>query len=103
MVLFFVIFGMVFMFGNKYSSLYHTDKATVFNAGEAMMQAEKDLDKINAHLATFTAKKELRPNGENLTKLFDEINNTIGIDSYGNKNRKYCFHDCYLEDRYERN
>ena len=47
-----------------------------------MMQAEKDLDKINAHLAIFTAKKELKPNGENLTKLFDEINNAIGIDSY---------------------
>ena len=82
MVLFFAVFGVVFMFGNKYSSLYHTDKATAFNAGEAMMQAEKDLDKINAHLATFTAKKKLKPNGENLTKLFDEINNAIGIDSY---------------------
>ena len=82
MVLFFAVFGVVFMFGNKYSSLYHTDKATAFNAGEAMMQAEKDLDKINAHLAIFTAKKELKPNGENLTKLFDEINNAIGIDSY---------------------
>ncbi len=82
MVLFFVIFGVVFMFGNKYSSLYHTDQATAFNAGEAMMQAEKDLDKINAHLATFAAKKKLKPNGENLTKLFDEINNTIGIDNY---------------------
>lgn len=81
-VLFFAIFGVVFMFGNKYSSLYHTDQATAFNAGEAMMQAEKDLDKINAHLATFTAKKKLKPNGENLTKIFDEINNTIGIDSY---------------------
>lgn len=23
--------------------------------------------------------------------------------SYGNKNRKYCCHDCYLEDRYGRN
>jgi len=82
MVLFFVIFGVVFMFGNKYSSLYHTNQATAFNAGEAMMQAEKDLDKINAHLATFTAKKELKLNGENLKELFDEINNTIGIDNY---------------------
>lgn len=82
MVLFFVIFGIVFMFGNKYSSLYHTSQATAFNAGEAMMQAEKDFDKINAHLATFTARQKLKLNGENLTKIFDEINNAIGIDNF---------------------
>lgn len=84
MVMFIVIFGVVFMFGNKYSSLYHTTQATVFNAGEAMMQAETDLDKINAYLSTFTAKRKLKPNGENLTKLFNEINNSIGIDDYVN-------------------
>lgn len=82
MVLFFAVFGVVFMFGNKYSSLYHTSQATAFNAGEAMMQAEKDLDKINAHLATFTASKKLKTNGENLAKLLDDINNSIGLDNY---------------------
>lgn len=84
MVMFIAIFGVVFVFGNKYSSLYHTNQATAFNAGVAMMQAEKDLDKINAHLATFAAKKKLKSNGENLTQLFDEINNTIGIDEHVN-------------------
>lgn len=82
LVLFFAIFGIVFAFGNKYSSLYSTSEATAFNAGEAMLQAEKDLDIINAQLATYTAKKKLKPNGENLAKLFDEINNSIGLDDY---------------------
>ena len=84
-VLFVVVFGVMFAFGNKYSTLYHTSKATAFGVGQAMEQAEKDLEQINAYLAAYTAKKKLKPNGENLTKLFNDIDNEIGIDSYVDK------------------
>lgn len=84
-VLFIAVFGVIFAFGNKYSALYHTSKATAFSVGQAMEQAEKDLELINAHLATYTAKKKLKPSGENLTELFADIENEIGMDSYVNE------------------
>lgn len=87
-VLFVIVFGVMFTFGNKYSSLYHTSKATAFGVGQAMEQAEKDLEQINAYLATYTAKKKLKPNGENLTKLITDIDNEIGLDTYVTKLEK---------------
>lgn len=81
-VMFIAIFGIVFITGNKYSSLYGTHIATEFNPGEAMQQAEKDFAKINAILATYPATKPLKPHGENLTKTIDinKILGSVGLD-----------------------
>lgn len=81
-VSFILVFGFVYLFGNNYSSLYQTDKAVEYNAGEAMMQAEKDLGKINTYMAQYKATEELKPNKRNLTKLFDKIDKSIRIDDY---------------------
>ena len=79
-IIFISVFSIVFATGNKYSKIYQTNKATVFNAGEAMMQAEADFEKINLILSTFHARKSLT-NGENLTEIWDTINESINIDS----------------------
>lgn len=81
-VLFLCVFGIVFISGNKYSSLYGTRIATEFNAGEAMQQAEQDFAKINSILATYPADKPLKSHGENLTKTIqiNKIISSIGLD-----------------------
>ncbi len=81
-VMFLCIFGIVYISGNKYSSLYGTRIATEFNAGEAMQQAERDISKINSILAAYPAQKPLKPHGENLTKTIkiNDIITKIGLD-----------------------
>ena len=80
-----LVFGIVFFTGNNYSNLYETSEAKTFSAGEAINQAEKDFEKINEILATYPASKPLKPHGENLTSLFQKINNKIGLDDFVDK------------------
>ncbi|MBR5687562.1 MAG: hypothetical protein IKX36_06345 [Prevotella sp.] len=78
--LYIILFGIVYFTGNRYSSLYGGEEAGRYNLNTTMQQAQSDLDKINASIASYPAKKNHQlKNDEDLTLLWNDIEHDTNV------------------------
>ena len=91
-LLFAFISGIVYASGNNYDKLYSSDKAEgdkmnaeEFNISTAMKESKEQLIEINARLSEYPVTGKKLENDEDISSLFQDIDETIHLTDYVNK------------------